>query len=51
MVRGLNAPDLRDKLRSQGMDTQPGTPEEFGKLIRSEIKKWGDVIKEAGIKR
>ena len=51
MVRGLNAPDLRDKLRSQGMDTQPGTPEEFGNLIRSEIKKWGDVIKSAGIKR
>ena len=51
MVRGLKAPDLRGKLASQGMDPEPTTPEEFGTLIRSEIKKWGDVIRSAGIKR
>jgi len=28
----------------------PSTPEEFGAFLKSEIAKWGKVIKEAGIK-
>ncbi len=48
-VKSLNAADLREKLGNQGMDAEPSTPEAFEKLIRAEIKKWGDVIKSAGI--
>jgi tripartite-type tricarboxylate transporter receptor subunit TctC len=27
-----------------------GTPDEFGALIRSEIAKWGKVVREAGVR-
>ena len=30
-------------------EARPGTPEEFGKYIRSEYDKWGRLIREAGI--
>jgi tripartite-type tricarboxylate transporter receptor subunit TctC len=48
--KALNAPDLRKKLEDQGLDMKPSTPEEFGKLIRSDIVKWGRVVKESGAK-
>jgi tripartite-type tricarboxylate transporter receptor subunit TctC len=48
-VKVLKSKDLHDKLVQQSLDPQPTTPAEFGKLIRAEIKKWGDVIESAGI--
>jgi len=27
-----------------------GTPEDYGRLIRAEMEKWGKIIREAGIK-
>lgn len=48
-VKGLNAGDLHEKLQSQGLDPQPTTPAEFGKLLRSEIKRWREVIEWEGI--
>jgi tripartite-type tricarboxylate transporter receptor subunit TctC len=47
--KALTNPDLAKKLQTAGLDPEPTTPEEFGKLIRSEIEKWRKVIKEAGI--
>jgi tripartite-type tricarboxylate transporter receptor subunit TctC len=38
------------KLRSQYMEPEPGTPEQFAAYMRSERAKWGPVIKRAGIK-
>lgn len=49
MHKALNDPELRGKLQTTGLDPDPGTPEEFGKLIRSEIVKWRKVIEKAGI--
>jgi len=34
----------------QTMLPRPTSPEEFSALIRAEIQKWGEVIKDAGIK-
>ena len=48
--KALNSPDLRKKLEDQGLDVTPATPEQFGKLIRSDIVKWGRVVKESGAK-
>jgi tripartite-type tricarboxylate transporter receptor subunit TctC len=48
-MKALQRADLRAKLQKTGLDPQPTSPEEFGKLIRSEIEKWGDVIESAGI--
>jgi tripartite-type tricarboxylate transporter receptor subunit TctC len=40
------------KERFAGMGVEPGglTPQEFAALVRSETKKWGDIIERAGIK-
>jgi tripartite-type tricarboxylate transporter receptor subunit TctC len=37
-------------LLAQGFEPVGGTPEEFGAYIKSEIAKWGKVIRTAGIK-
>jgi len=48
--KALNSPDLRKKLENQGMEVTPAPPELFGKLIRTDIVKWGRVVKESGAK-
>jgi tripartite-type tricarboxylate transporter receptor subunit TctC len=45
----LELPDVRQRYLSQGMDPVPTTPAEFSKLIRSEMEKWGKVVKAAKI--
>jgi len=37
--------------RPQGIDPLSGGPEEFGRHIASESKRWGDVAQAAGLKR
>ena len=46
----FSAPDIRDKLIPLGMNLPLGTPEAFAKHIADETRRWGDVIKRAGIK-
>ena len=45
----LSAPDTQQRFASQGLIPGVGTSEELGKFLRSEIQKWGALIKEAGI--
>jgi tripartite-type tricarboxylate transporter receptor subunit TctC len=42
-------PDVRDKLASMGFDPVASTPEQFAEWIRSEIPRWGKVIRDANI--
>jgi tripartite-type tricarboxylate transporter receptor subunit TctC len=49
-VRALNSPDLRERLQGLGADAVGNTPEQYSAFMRSEIDKWGKVIKAAGIK-
>ena len=46
----LATADIQKKFEGQGAETVKVTPDEFGKLIRTEMAKWGKVVKEAGIK-
>jgi tripartite-type tricarboxylate transporter receptor subunit TctC len=46
----LEDADTRARFTTNGLDPMPGSPEEFGALIRSEVAKWGKVIRAAGIK-
>lgn len=50
MNAALKAPDVRQKLAAAGLDPVGGTPEEFGRLIRSESEKWKPVIERTGAK-
>lgn len=48
--RALAAEDVRQRLRSQGFEPAPVTPEEFGAVIAAEFKKYNRVIRELGVK-
>jgi tripartite-type tricarboxylate transporter receptor subunit TctC len=46
----LNTPDLRKKLEDQGLNVTPSSPDEFGKLIKTDMAKWAPVVKDSGAK-
>ncbi len=46
----LQEPDLRKNFEALGMAPSGGTPEKFGKRIRSDYERWVKVVHEAGIK-
>jgi tripartite-type tricarboxylate transporter receptor subunit TctC len=45
----LQTQDFRDRVEATGVITRTSTPEEFRKFIRSEIEKWGRVMKDGHI--
>ena len=45
----LSDPAIREQLLSHGMETAPGSTEDFARYIKSEYETWGKVIKQAGI--
>jgi tripartite-type tricarboxylate transporter receptor subunit TctC len=47
--RIVGTPELRARFDAEGASAAPGTPEEFGAFIASEIERWGAVLKKAGI--
>ncbi len=46
----LKQKDVTDRMLAEGTVPTPSGPDEFTAYIRSELKKWGDVVKMAGIK-
>jgi tripartite-type tricarboxylate transporter receptor subunit TctC len=46
----LRQKDVADRMLAEGTVPTPSGPEEFTAYIRTELKKWGDVVKMAGIK-
>jgi tripartite-type tricarboxylate transporter receptor subunit TctC len=49
-ARALNSPEVKGKLANLGMVAVGSTPEQFDAYIRSEIVKWAEVVKGAGVK-
>jgi tripartite-type tricarboxylate transporter receptor subunit TctC len=49
-VAALKARDVAERLQAQGMNTVGSTPDELGAHVRSEIARWGKVVREANIK-
>jgi tripartite-type tricarboxylate transporter receptor subunit TctC len=50
VVRVLHLPEVKQKLLEQSADPVGSSPEELGRVVRAELKRWGEVIREAGIK-
>jgi len=48
--RIMNEPEMVARLASQGAEVVTGTPSEFGAYIRSEITRWAEVTRAAGIR-
>lgn len=49
LVRALNTPETREQLLANGMEPQPGTPEELARQIENQLAVWGRVVRDAGI--
>ena len=48
--KALQLPAVRARLSELGYDVLGGTPEDYGRVIRAEMDKWGKIIRDAGIK-
>jgi len=48
--KALKDPVLAKKLRDQGANVEGSSAEQFGKLIRDDIVRWGKLVKESGAK-
>jgi tripartite-type tricarboxylate transporter receptor subunit TctC len=46
----IQLPDVKQKLLEQGGDTVGSTPEELGRVVKGELKKWAELIRDAKIK-
>ena len=46
----LKLPDVQERLASDGSEFGNNTSQEFASFIRSEISKWGKVVKSSGAK-
>ena len=48
--KALQQPALRKRLGDEGADPVGGTPEQFASLIKSDIPRWGKIVKDSGAK-
>ena len=48
--RIVGTPKVKEAFKKQGLEPQPGTPEEFAARIRSEIAQNAKLVKQAGAK-
>lgn len=50
VAKAIQTPELRQKLLEQGGEPVGSTPETLGLVVRSELRKWTDLIRDARIK-
>jgi tripartite-type tricarboxylate transporter receptor subunit TctC len=50
IVAVLRSADVEAQIAAQGIEPMANTPEEFGRIIRTDIEKWARVLKGARIK-
>ncbi|HEY1287171.1 MAG TPA: tripartite tricarboxylate transporter substrate binding protein [Burkholderiales bacterium] len=49
-VKALQTAEVRDRLRAQGAEPMPGSPEAFASFMEEESAKWAPIVKQAGVK-
>jgi tripartite-type tricarboxylate transporter receptor subunit TctC len=49
-AKAASMPDTREKLRKVGEEPLASTPEQYLEFLKTEIPRWGKVIREANIK-
>ena len=50
IVKILGSDDMREKLKAQGAEPAPTSPEEFAAFIRAEWTKYAKIVKDSGAK-
>jgi tripartite-type tricarboxylate transporter receptor subunit TctC len=46
----MKEPSVQERMKTAGLDAVGGSPDEFGKLMADEAKKWEPIIKRSGAK-
>jgi len=46
----LKLPPVQERLKEMGVQVSASSPDEFGKFVRSEVERWGKVVRENNIK-
>ncbi len=46
----LSQKDLREKLSQQGMEVELMAPDKFSEALKSDVVRWGKIIRDAGIR-
>ena len=49
-LASLNTQEVKNRLFASGVEVRTSTPEEFARLIESEMQKWAKVVKDSGAK-
>ncbi|HYE70138.1 MAG TPA: tripartite tricarboxylate transporter substrate binding protein [Aquabacterium sp.] len=47
-VKGMNAPDVKERMATQAFDIVANSPQEFGDFLRKEVARWKVAVKESG---
>jgi tripartite-type tricarboxylate transporter receptor subunit TctC len=50
IVRVLNQPDVKQRLFNAGVEAVGSSPAELAAALKSEMSRWGKLIKDAGIR-
>ena len=50
VAKAVAEPDIKEKLATLGFNPIANTPEEFGARIKSEMAKWGKVVRDAKLR-
>ncbi|MGV3655186.1 MAG: Bug family tripartite tricarboxylate transporter substrate binding protein [Noviherbaspirillum sp.] len=50
ILKALQAPDVKERMARMGAEPSPTTPEQFGALIRKDLKKYEAIVKASGAK-
>ena len=50
IARAVKRPDMQERMASEGAEPIGGTPAQFATFLESEIKKWGAIIRESGVR-
>ena len=48
ITRALTAPEMRERLRTQGTEVVAGSPEQLAEFVRTELAKWSQAAKASG---
>ena len=46
----LGAPEVRERLASQGVDARSSTPDEFARVLATDLERWAKVVQRLGLR-
>jgi tripartite-type tricarboxylate transporter receptor subunit TctC len=50
IVKAIDTKEVRDRLAAAGVEPRSSMPEALDALLKSEVARWGRVIKESGVR-